>query len=68
MREIEHEYNGNFVCMVNYKKNERYAVIGGEVIAASKSKDEIRNIWGDTPGSFYQWVGDFPDDVAGYLL
>jgi hypothetical protein len=68
MQEIEKEYDGNFVCMINYKKNERYAIVGGEVIAVSKNKKEILDIWGATPKSYYQWVGEFPDVAGGYLL
>ncbi|MCL1822778.1 MAG: hypothetical protein FWG44_01115 [Oscillospiraceae bacterium] len=68
MEEIEREYDGNFICMINYKKNEYYGIIGGEVIAVSKNKKEILEIWGKTPRSFYQWVGEFPDAPGGYLL
>ena len=44
MEQIKKEYDGNFVCMINYKKNERYAIIGGEVIAFGKDKTEIQQI------------------------
>ncbi|MCL2053396.1 MAG: hypothetical protein FWG90_03000 [Oscillospiraceae bacterium] len=68
MEEIEKEYDGNFVCMINYKKNNFYRIIGGEVIAYGKDKFEIQDIWGDTPGSFYQYIGEFPEEAGGYLL
>ena len=68
MQEIEKEYDGNFVCIVNCKKDNFHGIIGGEVIAVSKNKMEVQEVWGKTPESFYQWIGEFPDAVAGYLF
>jgi hypothetical protein len=41
MHEIEKEYDGNWVCMVNCKKGRYNGIVGGEVIAAGKSKEMI---------------------------
>jgi len=66
MQEIQKEYDGNFVCMINLKRTEGNGILGGEVIAVSKDKTEIQDVWSKTPESLYRWIGDFPD--AAYLL
>ena len=59
MREIEQEYDGNFVCVINCKEDQYYDVIGGEVIAASKDKRKIQDIWAKNPKSLFQYMGEF---------
>jgi len=66
MEEIEKEYDGNFVCMINCKMTEGNGLLGGEVIAYGKNKMEIQEIWSKHPQSCYQWIGNFPD--VAYLL
>jgi len=67
IEEIEKEYDGNFVCMINCKMSEGNSVIGGEVVAYGKDKMEIQEIWSKSPGgSYYRWMGEFPD--VAYLL
>jgi len=41
MEEIHAKYNGQWVYMINCKKGEYWNVIGGEVVAASKNRDDI---------------------------
>ncbi|MCL2054044.1 MAG: hypothetical protein FWG90_06345 [Oscillospiraceae bacterium] len=70
MEEIEKQYNGNWICMINYKKGELHNIIGGEVIAVSKNKDEIFKTWSENLGSFKQYCGDFGEflGATGGLL
>ncbi|MCL2053708.1 MAG: hypothetical protein FWG90_04580 [Oscillospiraceae bacterium] len=68
MREIEKEYDGNFVCIINYKKSKYHSIIGGEVIAASQDKEKIIDIWAKNPRSHFEYMGEFPDEEGGFLL
>ena len=70
MEEIERKYDGNWICMINYKKNKYHGIIGGEVIAVSKNKDEIFEVWGENRGSFKQYCGDYGEflGATGGLL
>ncbi|MCL2053050.1 MAG: hypothetical protein FWG90_01225 [Oscillospiraceae bacterium] len=68
MEEIEKQYDGNFVCMINCQKGEFHNIIGGEVIAVSKDKSEIRKVWRENPSSYKQYMGEFPDMAGGFLL
>ncbi|MCL2054795.1 MAG: hypothetical protein FWG90_10245 [Oscillospiraceae bacterium] len=71
MQEIEREYDGNWVCIINYKKDEFYDIIGGEVIAVSKDKDEIRKVWRENTDSYKQYCGDFGEFLGatgGFLF
>ena len=70
MREIEREYDGNWVFMINCKKGEYSNIIGGEVIAADKNKAIIIDHWGK-PGydePYFRYVGSLPEGIGGYLL
>ena len=70
MEEIEKQYDGNFVCMINCRKSEYYDVIGGEVIAAGKDKKPIIDIWSscDDEEPYCGYVGNFPNVAGGFLL
>jgi len=70
MHEIEQEYDGNWVFMVNCKKGEYSNIIGGEVIAADKDKAIIIELWGnsDYDEPYFRYVGSLPDGIGGYLL
>ena len=70
MQEIEKEYDGNWVCMINCKKGKYFDIIGGEVIAAGKDKKSIIEVWGSTDGKspYLRYVGNFPYEAGGLLL
>jgi hypothetical protein len=68
MEQIEKEYDGNFVCIANCKIGEYHDILGGEVIAVSKNKMEVQEVWGKNPESYYRWMGEFPDDMRYLLL
>ena len=68
LEQIEKEYNGQWVFMINCNKNERGTVIGGEVVLFSK---KLSDLTGKTaaldkgPGiSSVRYVGDFPEGTA----
>jgi hypothetical protein len=68
IQEIERKYEGNWVCITNCEKSEYHEIIGGEVIAANKDKEPILDIWGESPGSFFGYMGELPEETGGYLL
>ena len=41
MDEINKEYDGQWVFMINCKENERHSVIGGEVVLHNKSRAAV---------------------------
>ena len=68
MQEIEAQYDGNFVCIVNYKEDEYSDILGGEVIAVNEDKETILDVWAKTPKSYYRYMGEFPKGEGGFLL
>jgi hypothetical protein len=70
MQEIERQYDGNWVIMANCKENERYKIIGGEVVAASKDRETIVKLLGQKLGGLVYtcFVGSIPGETGGYLL
>ena len=66
--EIEKEYNGNWVCMINCKKSKHHAIIGGEVIAVDKDREVVIDAWATKPQgiTFYRYVGSLPEGSGGY--
>ncbi len=69
MEEIEKQYDGHWVFMVNCKEGKPYSIAGGEVIAASKNKKQIIELWMEKHDSntFFRYVGSIPDGM-GVLL
>ena len=68
IEEIERDYNGNFVCLTNCKWTKGNGLLGGEIIAHGKYKDDIIAAWQGDSGSVWQWIGDFPEPEGGFLL
>ena len=70
MQEIEREYDGNWVFMVNCRKGEYHNIAGGEVIAADKNREPIIELWGKSHDSepYFRYVGALPEEIGGYLL
>ncbi|MCL2055004.1 MAG: hypothetical protein FWG90_11315 [Oscillospiraceae bacterium] len=68
MQEIEAQYDGKFVCIINYKEDKYYDIIGGEVIAASEDQEAILDAWAKSNGGHFEYIGEFPDEEGGFLL
>ena len=69
MKEIEDNYNGHWIFMTNCIKGDFHEIIGGVVVASSKSKKTIIELWNKEYDSetYYRFVGDIPDGM-GVLL
>ena len=69
MQDIEKEYDGYWVFMINCKKGELHEVIGGEVIAFNKDKDSVAKLWGKKYNSktYFRYIGSIPEGM-GVLL
>ena len=68
MEEIQREYDGLWVFMINCNKNERGSIIGGEVVLQSKSMGEIlRNMVSydkSASSTYVRYIGELPEGVA----
>ena len=69
MQDIEKEYDGHWVFMINCQKGELHEVIGGEVIAFNKKKEPVARLWGNKYDSkiYFRYVGSIPEGM-GVLL
>lgn len=68
MEQIRHEYDGQWVFMINCEENQNGSIIGGEVVLHSESRSNvIRNMKAaDNKVSltFVGYVGKIPEGVA----
>ena len=68
LEQIEKEYNGNWVLMVNCQENEYGTVIGGEVMLHDTSMNKVLSnmqFYNDQGFSSYvRYVGTIPEGVA----
>jgi len=68
MEQIQIDYDGQWVFMVNCIENERGSVIGGEVVLHSESKTKVfRNMKAADNRislTFIGYVGKIPEGVA----
>ena len=68
MEQIQREYNGQWVFMVNCKENQRGTLLGGEVVLNSESRAKVvRNmseVDNDDSLTFIGYVGKAPEGVA----
>ena len=71
LEQIENEYDGNWVFIVNCETNELNYVIGGEVAFHSKSMNEVlRNMKKYDPAGnsiYVRYFGRVPDKVGVVL-
>ncbi len=67
MDEIKTEFDGFWVCIINYKEGEFGEVIGGEVIAHDKNSKAIVEKWGSNSGAYLRYIGSLPEGM-GVLL
>ena len=68
MDEINREYDGQWVFMLNCTENERGTLLGGEVVLNSESRSKvIRNMIAADQGdslTFIGYIGKAPKGVA----
>ena len=68
MEQIEKEYDGQWVFMINCHENERGTILGGEVILHSENRGYIARKMVDvdngTSTTFIGYVGKIPEGVA----
>jgi len=68
IEQIEKEYDGNWVIMVNYRQNKLNSVIGGEVVFHDTSMNKVLNnmkYYKEKGLSVYvRYVGIIPEGVA----
>ena len=68
MEQIQKDYNGRWVYMVNCEKNERGSVIGGEVVLHSESRagifQRMKQVNKGNSQTFIGYVGELPKGVA----
>jgi len=71
IEQIEKEYDGKWVFLVNYKTNEFDSVIGGEVAFDDASMNEVlRNMKKYDPDGtsvYVRYIGNLPEGVAVLL-
>ena len=69
MQEIENEYDGNWVFMINCREGGHSSIIGGEVIYAGKDKKPIKDLWMKSHNKpLFRYIGNLSDEIGGYLL
>ena len=68
MEQIEKEYDGQWVFMINCQSNERGTVLGGEVVLHSDKKNDVigktREVNNKTSLTFTGYIGKIPEGVA----
>ena len=68
MDQIEMEYDGQWVFMINCNQNERGTLLGGEVVFNSESRAnvfrKIRKENKEKSLTFFGYVGKLPEGVA----
>ena len=68
MEQIHEEYDGQWVFMINCKKNERGSLIGGEVAIHSASRDNVisnmKKANNKISQTFIGYAGKIPEGVA----
>ena len=68
MEQIQKDYDGQWVFMINCDENERGSVVGGEVVLHSESRAKVyRNMKAAdnrTSLTFIGYVGEIPEGVA----
>ena len=69
MSEIEKQYDGMWVFMINCKKGKLNEIIGGVVIASNRNKKTVAELWGNEYDSetYFRYIGAIPDGM-GVLL
>ena len=68
MEEIQKEYNGQWVFMINCGKNQRGSITGGEVVIHSENRSNVVRKMKEADNrisqTFIGYVGSLPEGVA----
>jgi len=68
MEQVQEEYNGHWVFMINCVQNERGSIIGGEVVLNSENRHNVVRKMNDADDgksiTFIGYVGRIPEGVA----
>ena len=68
MEQIQDEYNGYWVFMINCVKDEFHSVIGGEVIEFRKNMNEILKCMAtydnQVNSTYVRYIGQLPEGIA----
>ena len=68
MEQIEKDYDGQWVFMINCQRNKRGSIIGGEVVLHSENRNNVirkmKEADNKTSLTFIGYVGKLPEGVA----
>ena len=71
MEQINEEYNGQWVFLINCERSEYHSVAGGEVVLSTGTKKEmfqqVETFWGHDSETFLFYAGGPPKGV-NFLL
>ena len=71
MEQIEQEYNGQWVFMINCTKDKYHSVVGGEVLFSDKSMNAVLRTMKSTKtngnSTYVRYIGNLPEGVAVIL-
>lgn len=68
MEQIQKEYDGQWVFMVNCNRSQRGSIVGGEVVLNSESRGKVVRKMNEadnqTSLTFIGYIGSLPEGVA----
>ena len=68
MEQIEEEYDGQWVFMINCRRNRRGTILGGEVVLNSENRNNVigkmKEANNRTSLTFIGYIGKIPEGVA----
>jgi hypothetical protein len=66
--EINKEYSGQWVFLINCKKDKVGSVIGGEIVVNSESRDrvirEMQKYSMEASDTYFRYAGEIPEGVS----
>lgn len=71
INEVNIQYNGEWVFLINCNKNENGSVLGGEVVIHSESRDkvirEMQKYIMEKSDTYFRYAGEIPEGVSVIL-
>jgi len=64
IEQVHEEYDGQWVYLINLKKNELGTVIGGEVSVHNESRDKVLRSMNSRDGIYVFYAGEIPAEVS----
>lgn len=68
---INEEFNGQWVFLINCEKGENGAIIGGEVVISSESRDKVirgmKEYIMEESDTYLRYAGEIPEGVSVIL-